>query len=146
MTAEQLTLDNAELSIRTISALKHDDITLEKLTSGTMHEQQLLRVPRLGRKRVNEIKELLESLGTPLPLTEKEVKENGKYIDSDEEVLSDFHKVKINVIQDWKKLAQKTFNELTEMTSGNYTTCEKKITAFEKAFEQYKKNILDMWV
>ena len=146
MTSKQLTLDNAELQIRTVSALKHNNITLEKLMSGTIPEEQLLRVPRLGRKSINEIKELLESLGTPLPLTEKEVIENGRYINSDEEVLSDFHKVRINVIEDWKKLAQKTFNELTEMSSGKYIDYEKKITTFEKAFEQYKKNILDMWV
>lgn len=83
-TPETMTgIEQLELTIRVRNCLKSDNIyTVEELC--TMTERQLLKIPNLQRKGVNEIKEVLQSRGlylaeeqprgTPLEILELSVR------------------------------------------------------------------------
>jgi DNA-directed RNA polymerase subunit alpha len=58
-------VDELELSVRSANCLKNDNIIyIGDLVQKT--EQEMLRTPNFGRKSLNEIKEVLESMGLRL--------------------------------------------------------------------------------
>ncbi len=60
-----LRVDELELSVRSANCLKNDNITyIGELVQKT--EAEMLRTPNFGRKSLNEIKELLETMGLHL--------------------------------------------------------------------------------
>jgi DNA-directed RNA polymerase subunit alpha len=61
-------VDELELSVRSANCLKNDNIVyIGDLVQKT--EQEMLRTPNFGRKSLNEIKEVLASMGLGLGLT-----------------------------------------------------------------------------
>ena len=58
-------VDELELSVRSANCLKNDNIVyIGDLVQRT--EQEMLRTPNFGRKSLNEIKEVLSSMGLSL--------------------------------------------------------------------------------
>ena len=61
-------VDELELSVRSANCLKNDNIVyIGDLVQKT--EQEMLRTPNFGRKSLNEIKEVLASMGLGLGMT-----------------------------------------------------------------------------
>ena len=61
-------VDELELSVRSANCLKNDNIVyIGDLVQKT--EQEMLRTPNFGRKSLNEIKEVLSSMGLGLGMT-----------------------------------------------------------------------------
>nr|MCU0985068.1 DNA-directed RNA polymerase subunit alpha [Acetobacteraceae bacterium] len=61
-------VDELELSVRSANCLKNDNIVyIGDLVQKT--EQEMLRTPNFGRKSLNEIKEVLGSMGLGLGMT-----------------------------------------------------------------------------
>ena len=61
-------IDELELTVRSLKSLKAENIScIRDLTQRTEHE--LLRTPRLGRKSLDEIKDVLASLGLSFGMT-----------------------------------------------------------------------------
>jgi DNA-directed RNA polymerase subunit alpha len=61
-------VDELELSVRSANCLKNDNIVyIGDLVQKT--EQEMLRTPNFGRKSLNEIKEVLASMGLNLGMT-----------------------------------------------------------------------------
>jgi DNA-directed RNA polymerase subunit alpha len=61
-------VDELELSVRSANCLKNDNIVyIGDLVQKT--EQEMLRTPNFGRKSLNEIKEVLTSMGLSLGMT-----------------------------------------------------------------------------
>ena len=61
-------VDELELSVRSANCLKNDNIIyIGDLVQKT--EQEMLRTPNFGRKSLNEIKEVLSSMGLSLGMT-----------------------------------------------------------------------------
>jgi len=61
-------VDELELSVRSANCLKNDNIVyIGDLVQKT--EQEMLRTPNFGRKSLNEIKEVLASMGLTLGMT-----------------------------------------------------------------------------
>ena len=61
-------VDELELSVRSANCLKNDNIVyIGDLVQKS--EQEMLRTPNFGRKSLNEIKEVLTSMGLSLGMT-----------------------------------------------------------------------------
>jgi DNA-directed RNA polymerase subunit alpha len=61
-------VDELELSVRSANCLKNDNIVyIGDLVQKT--EQEMLRTPNFGRKSLNEIKEVLATMGLSLGMT-----------------------------------------------------------------------------
>jgi DNA-directed RNA polymerase subunit alpha len=61
-------VDELELSVRSANCLKNDNIVyIGDLVQKS--EQEMLRTPNFGRKSLNEIKEVLTSMGLGLGMT-----------------------------------------------------------------------------
>ena len=133
-------VDELELSIRAMNALKTNDINTVK-DIVIRQESELLRLPNFGRKSLNDVRFALDSIGLKMVGVNGEAKTNGDA----EKLPTLFQEYNKEVIAKIKKVAVASLNHLIEKKEWVHKDVGTLFDEHRKVLAVYEKAILDLW-
>ena len=138
-------VDELELSVRTMNALKMNNInTVYDIIKNGQHT--LLRLPNFGRKSLNDVRYALENMGLKFGM-DIDAQTNGKaQTNGDaEKTPTLFQEYNKEVIAKIKKVAVASLNHLIEKKEWVHKDVATLFDEHRKVLAVYEKAILDLW-
>tara|TARA_R100001163_G_scaffold37026_1_gene28308 strand:- start:2269 stop:2721 length:453 start_codon:yes stop_codon:yes gene_type:complete len=134
-------IDDLELSVRVMSSLKYAEIkTVRDITKKT--ELEILRLPNIGRKSLNEIREVLSAMD--LCFNDGET-----YPDKEHEKEDPYKDLKYKVIQSSEEAFDKTYESIRKMRQKDkvsYNEVQEVFTQHKKVSEVFEQSLKNLFI